>query len=423
MSFRFPTIPGLDRKVLLILAAALALRLAYGLSRPDALFYPDSTQFDELAWNLAANNQYGIGGPTAVRPPAYVVFLAGVYKLAGHSRPAALAAQALIGTLLVFILMRVAGRLSGPPSLPLITGCAAAFYPFFVYYEGQLLADSFLTFVMSLSLWLFIRWKENPLSWTRAVAFGLALSATVLTKTPMLLWAALIFLTETVSLRSLDDRAARFARILTAALVLSIPLLGWGARNKAALGQFSLDNHGGATLAGTIIFHAQTKADRLGETARRDPFFLEADKLPEAERERYFFAATRRFIQDHPGRYFYECLTRFKDFWRFYPRPDVQFREGALRLIIISLLTEPFLILAGLFTLFLTRPAWPLIYPASCAVVWLTLLHTLITGQMRYRLPLMPFLILGAAHWLASRKTVFKTARPTSRSAEVPKSS
>ncbi|HOW89873.1 MAG TPA: hypothetical protein PL037_06295, partial [Elusimicrobiales bacterium] len=75
---------GLDRKALLILAAALALRLGYGLSLPRELFHADAMAFDSLAWNLAENGRYGVDGPTAVRPPAYPFFLAGVYRLAGH---------------------------------------------------------------------------------------------------------------------------------------------------------------------------------------------------------------------------------------------------------------------------------------------------------------------------------------------------
>ncbi len=434
MSLNIRTGSGLDRRILFVLAAALALRLAYGISSPKALAYPDARSFDSLAWNLTVNGQYGVERPTAARPPAYVLFLAGIYKLAGHDHAAALAAQALMGTLLVFILISISRRLSDNPDLPLVTGLFAACYPFFIYYETHLLSDSFLTFTTALSFLLFIRWKELPLSWGRAGACGLVLSVTALTKPPMIAWAAFIFLTEAILLRGQSGRPARFMRILTAALAFSVPILIWGARNKAALGEFALDNHGGSTLAGTIIFNSQTKAGRLDETVLLDPFYLKAAKLTETEQERYYIEATREFIKTHPKRYVAESLIRFKDFWRFYPRPDVQFQEGALRLIIISLLTEPFLIIAGLFTLFLTRPARALMYPASYAIIWLTLLHSLITGQMRYRLPLMPFMILGAAYWLSARipadlsarvsglRGILKTVRWPRRSAEKTKS-
>ncbi|HOW89695.1 MAG TPA: glycosyltransferase family 39 protein, partial [Elusimicrobiales bacterium] len=362
------------------------------------LFHADAMSFDSLAWNLAENGRYGIDGPTAVRPPAYPFFLAGVYRLAGHDYGAARAAQALLGVLLVWMLMRIAGRLSEKPVVPVFAGAAAAFYPFFIYYDNQLLSDSFLTFSMTLSLLAFIRWKERPLSWGRAILCGLAFALTALVKTPMLPWALWILLAEAVLSREADARGPRLRRVLAVGLALSLPLALWAARNRRSVGSFSLDNHGGFTLVSTIIYHQQTKAGVFGDSVRNDPFFLEAAELPETERERYYYGAARRFISEHPGRYIRECAVRFKDLWRFYPRTDVGFREGTSRLVVVSLLTEPFLVLCGLFSLFFLLPARRLMYPAPLAVLWLTLLHTLITGQMRYRLPLMPFLILGAAY-------------------------
>ena len=389
---------GLNRRMYLILAAAFALRLGYGLSLPEKPLNPDSQVFDALAWNLAEQGQYGIDGPTAARPPAYVFFLAGVYKLAGHSMDAARIAQAAMGALLVWLIMRISLRLSARPALALFAGGFAAVYPCFIYYDGHLLSDAFLTFWVTFSFFLFIRWKERPLSWPRACLCGLAFAIAALTKTPMIIWTAGVLSVEAViALRSAGGGAV-LSRVLAVLLAFSMPLCVWGARNKMALGTFSLDNHGGFTLVSTIIYHAQTKAGVFADSVREDPFFLEAARLPEAEQERYYYGAAGRFILEHPGRYMTESLVRFKDFWRFYPRPDVRFREGTARLIVLSLLTEPFLILAGLFTLFALRPSWHILYPAPIAVVWLTVLHSLITGQMRYRLPLMPMLILGAAY-------------------------
>ena len=52
----------------------------------------------------------------------------------------------------------------------------------------------------------------------------------------------------------------------------------------------------------------------------------------------------------------------------------------------------------------LSRRQWKDLYPFYTTLFLTTLAHTLITGQMRYRLPLMPILILFSSYALFSRE-------------------
>ena len=73
---------------------------------------PDAYSFDAIAMNLASGSGYTLDGlPTAGRPPAYVMFLSAIYKVAGHHYRVARLAQAVLGVGLVWVLMGITREL------------------------------------------------------------------------------------------------------------------------------------------------------------------------------------------------------------------------------------------------------------------------------------------------------------------------
>jgi len=74
----------------------------------------DALQYHQIAMNLLAGKGFSVDGtsPTRLRPPAYPLFLAGVYALTGTDYRHALYAQALMHSLLVFPLCWLAVRIS-----------------------------------------------------------------------------------------------------------------------------------------------------------------------------------------------------------------------------------------------------------------------------------------------------------------------
>src|SRR5260370_31449515 len=83
---------------------AVVLRVAYSLSLPPKLIYPDEYSFDRIAQNLVETGTYGTPQPTAGRTPGYVLFLAAVFPIAGHSIVLAPLAHAVLGALMVRLL-------------------------------------------------------------------------------------------------------------------------------------------------------------------------------------------------------------------------------------------------------------------------------------------------------------------------------
>ena len=67
----------------------------------------------------------------------------------------------------------------------------------------------------------------------------------------------------------------------------------------------------------------------------------------------------------------------------------------------VSLLVEPALILGGLAGLWGLRRRWETLLPLPLFLLGTMGIHVIVVSQMRYRLPVMPILILGLASLLA----------------------
>lgn len=403
---------------------AFLLRVSYSLSLPNALIHPDAPSFDGIAWNLVSLGHYAAtnpdrGGaiePTARRPPSYPLFLAAVYRVAGHSIPATRITQSLLGSLLVWMIFHFAHRLSPDQRVPIIAAGLAAFYPFFIYYDGCLIAESFLAFSLFTTLFFFARWTESPANFSRAAAWGLSSAILSLAKTTFIPLTALCLATEACfALRSQDFRR-RMAAVLLAAGVFTTPVLAWGFRNQKVLGRFLLDSHGGISFIHCTVFYDSYKQGTFGEVFKNHPIREMAKTLDEAQCDDFYYRVTRSYIRTHPADFGRQVVNKIVDFWRFYPRQDIHFPEGTRKITIISLLTEPFLLSLGAFGLWKTRHLWRQLYPLYAAILLLTMVHAISCSQMRYRLPLMPFMIVFATYaavtWKDSLSMMLKRFRP-----------
>jgi len=366
---------------------------------------PDAGSFDTIAWNVASVGRYAsLEGPTSYRTPPYVFFLALIYKMGGHHYLLARLAQALMGTALVWLLMRIACQLRWSGETRWMVGGIAAVYPFFVYYENQLIADAFITFWLVGSLSLTLYWKRHFSSGWRAASCAFAYSIVNLAKGIFApIFFSILAMEFIFSLRE-RDRVRRWKAMGFALLIFTIFPFLWALRNKCVLGRFCIDTHGGRTAAITIIFHDALKSGSVDAIFVQHPMRKAADLLNEADQDAYYFAQVKQYIAHNPRLYAMQSLNRLKDLWRFYPRQDIEFRENRKLLTVVSLVTEPFLILAGFFGLWKERGRWRELYPFYAAILFTTASYALVTGQMRYRLPLMPIMILFASYAVFSSK-------------------
>ena len=399
------------------LALALALRLAFAFKAGDRFLQMDEGSFDSLAWSLASTGAMSSQGQPAVGPPVVNGFFALCYGLLGHRLFYARAAQAVVSAAFAVMVGRMTQSLSGSRLAGRLALVLAAVYPFFIYYSGVLLSETLYLCAATAGLWWLCRsLRDRGTSLRRAGAAGLALAAAALCRPEaapiaVLLWAA----------GALACWLGRWSWRAWAVAVLlwALPLGLWCERNRAAVGAFALDFHGGITmLHGSLLFDENEVDTSLAMAAlEKTPFYQETLSLPAPQRDRAYLRRSLAFMRENPGRVAGQWARKLVSFWRFYPRTDKTYRQdersdpgvGLSRAVLVaaSLVFEPALILAGLWGLWVLWRGRPELFPLAVFLLGTMLIHMVSVSQMRYRLPIMPLLILGAcarlAAWLEPR--------------------
>ncbi len=189
--------------ILAIFLLALALRIIYLLQiKTNPHFFSptmDPLYHDVWAQNIAGGNW--IGGKVFFRAPFYAYFLAIVYKIFGHSYIIPRVIQHLIGSfccvLVYFLTKRLFSR-----TVAIVSGFMAATYGMLLYFEGELLLDSFLVFFDLLLILFLVKARDNPKFSTWFIC-GIILGFSAITRPNVLvfipfvwLWIYLIFRKE-----------------------------------------------------------------------------------------------------------------------------------------------------------------------------------------------------------------------------------
>jgi hypothetical protein len=292
-----------------VLALALGLRLLVALTHFDAPLSFDPADYDRHARALADHLHYPSAyaanpGPTALRPPGYPMFLAGVYGVTGGGPGAGRVAQALLGTAIVALIGLIALQLWGMRAKVVASGIAAV-YPPLVLVGATLLSEPlFVVLLLGATVAaLAHRCAERGMRW--ALAAGVLAGLAWLTRS----LALLAFLPLAWLLWDGRPRWSRAALAAPAAFLAAAALVvaPWTIRNAVVMHAFiPVSDQGGYTLAGTY-----------NETSRRDPVnpglwrpahldpanlrLMTVGRPTELEHNRRLLAAARKYAADHPG--------------------------------------------------------------------------------------------------------------------------
>lgn len=385
-----------------LLFGAFIVRLIYVLRFPDVIdlsIYGDQGTYDGLAKSLLQHGVFGWEGvSSAARAPLYPGFLALCYAVFGIHPLTARIIQALLGTLTVLGIYKLAAHLFDRKAA-LWAAAISAFYPFYIFYTGYLLQETMTIFLSVWTLVFISRVIEKLAGLRQSVLAGVVTGLLVLTKPTFLPFFFLALLVSWWLIKSQKQRVWRPVILMFIGFFLVV--FPWTLRNRLRVGAWTIDTHGGMTSYEGIVHYADNKAGRGGEAIMASPFWAEIKDLSEIEQDKRFKAEVLKFIRTHPKTYISQVLKNFIDFWRLYPRTEKQYPHRASALVIVSLLTElPLFILTG-WTLWLYRPKPRPLFPLLLFVFSLMCVHVLILAQMRYRLPVMSVFIVLASFSLA----------------------
>lgn len=380
--------------IFLIAILALTARLALVGLMPETIDFPDERDYDTIARSLVKGTGFQeADGRRAGRAPGYPVFLAALYLLGLDTPRAVFIIQAFCGTLTCVLLCFLAKKLFGGKTAA-FAGLIAALYPFFIYFTGLLLSETlFILFLVA--FFLLLETRSGPgLSWPRRLAVPIlaGILAGVLThlRSSFLLFP--FFLLPFVLLRRKPRRNALAGWALML-LFMALTLSPWVWRNYRLFGHFIP-----TTLqAGESLYEANspyaTGGPAMNESQTPWDRITAGQKLNEYERDRFFRDKAIKYIREHPGRFAQLALIKLKRFWN--PIPNYRHFRSPLY-IAISLSAYLPVILLALCGLIRNRSHKALLLYSLSPVFYYTALHAVFVGSVRYRIPVMAFVILLA---------------------------
>lgn len=385
------------RLAALALGLGLLLRLAYCWRGAHAL--PTTNDFYEnIALTLLHGGGYGYGFapgvPTSGREPVYPLFIAGVYAVFGEHPAAVIFLQCLMSAATGWLLWRTGRRLFGEAA-GLAALAAFMVYPQSIYYCAYFFRETLMCLAFGVMLWASLDWGAEPgdpagergALWAGlgATAFGMANSALLpaCALSGLLIWAV----------APPRARLRRFA-LYTAPLVLAFGV--WTVRNWKVHHRFIAGStHGGEEFYRALLVPPdEANTPRVVEILSTDPIIQSGTLLPEAERNAVFTKAAFRWIGDHPGEFVSRAVGGVMKYWKLWPYRMTTYGHSYALLVLVSLLSDGWIIPLGFVGLWLFRARWRELPVLPACALAMTGVYGAVHAVIRYRLPLMQGMIL-----------------------------
>jgi 4-amino-4-deoxy-L-arabinose transferase-like glycosyltransferase len=395
----------------MVFAVAVGARFGWGVWRhagqgnADRLEFPDEQQY----WQMSRSLRAGDGlrdelGFQATRMPLYPGFLS-LFPDSPQGMFLVRSVQAVLGAAAAIFAAGLAGAMFGTRAA-WIAGLLVAGDPFLVFFSGLLLTETIFVAGLLGLWWILVpRWCGTSGSWFRWVAAGAAAALCVYTRES----AAGLVTLAVLGAGLVRGREAR--NLLGAGLAVGIILASlspWALRNRCVLGEWRwLTTRGGISLYDGVGPQATGESNLGGIKAG-----AQVRGLNELEWDRYFRREAWQAIVSDPARASRLAAVKIGRMWN--PLPNVsEYQSPLVRTVSAGwMLPLLFLALAGSVGLGIQSPGgfWRLLLLLLPAL-YLTGLHSLFIGSVRYRLAAMPMLEILAAYALigTARRGVGRT--------------
>ena len=372
---------------------ALALRLVYVSTLPDQVLYSDERDHYQLAVSLAQGHGYELedGRPTAVRPPGYPLFLALWYRLGLQSLPALRMVQAVVGAATVWMMYLLISTLFSNRLWALVALAMGAVYPYFIYLPGAILATTWFSFLLILSVFYLCRAQSGGGPYAPAVA-GASAGLAVLTVPTTLV---LVLMTVLWFLRS----QAPWRRILIYSVTVAVVLAPWLYRNATTLGLINVCSTGGYNfwLGNNPDSQIDLPCSVAPPSALREKLH---DAVSEHQVDRIYLFEALGYIAQDPAAFAGRTLNKALFFWRLDPSPVTKayVTQDALIAWVGALSFAGLLALAILGAFLLPASARPLRSLWALYCLAFTLVYALTIVKVRFRLPLEHLILAFSAY-------------------------
>jgi 4-amino-4-deoxy-L-arabinose transferase-like glycosyltransferase len=388
----------------LVLLIALTARLAFVVWWQRTLVttnqrfeFPDSESYWELGQHLAQGEpyQFGTADRSVFRAPGYPLLLAAMFRMVGTNAAPVVARVlgAIIGTICVAVVYWLA-RIVFSPDVAFVAAAIVAVYPEAVATSVLPLSDGPFCLWMLLQL-VFLRLATTatrPKEVAYAILAGGMAGLATLTRPSWLLFTP-GFVTVWAAAARFEKRQLLIGATMLAALVLV--MTPWWIRNWRVVGRFvpttlqvgaslydglSPDANGSSDMRFVPRFDEKLRAADAAHppVATDPPFEYRLDRLIRNESIAWATA--------NPGRAIELAWIKLLRLWNVWPN-EPSFRSWLIRLAVLVTYT-PLLLLSIVGVWKFRRRRFELMLLLSPAF-YLTALHVVFIGSLRYRQPAM----------------------------------
>ena len=392
------------RPYLAILAAALAIRVAWVLLTPGYTLVHDAVDYDRHAAHIVQFGSFetSYGRVTAFRPPAFIWLLSGFYWLFGdgeHRVELARLVNALVGTGIVALIGVLARQLWGRREALVAMALGAVYLPLITVGQAVMSEPLFALLMLGAMACALKRW----VFWT-GLLFGLAVldRANGMVLALPLAWA-------------FWEGRARWWKPALVVAIGALTVIPWTIRNQVVLGHFvPVSTQFGSAMAGT--YNDQAQHDRrdpaswraLGHIPEMDRYIGHIRQTNEAVLDQQLRSYSIDYIKDHPASVLktaWWTSRRMLDLagihWSVHTATTISIGRTVAILTVIVFWIYALLAVIGAFDR--RARAAPLWIWAVPLLMYLSVVF-LVVETPRYRTAIDPFIVLLAALALTRRR-------------------
>ncbi len=392
--------------ILLIFLLALTLRFIHiyqmGFNNPAfdiTIKGQDMKTFIDWAVSICKGDYLGRERGCFYHGPVYPYTLAIIFKVFGPGLVAAKYIQAVIGSLSCVLLYLIGEHLFNR-KVGLVSAIFASLYGLFIFYEGVLLRATPVIFVYLLMFFCLCRVLKRP-SKRGWFITGLALGLAALTRENILLFSPFVL----VSIWVYPVQGANRKRLLFSALLIAglcIVIFPVTLRNYLIGGKLALISSGNAPST----FYLGNCYDSTGTFDYPPSFSKVSDDAKREGRKLNMLFETFKSMKRYPLLSLKLQLKKQRMFWSSFERPNnvnYYFQRRFSSLLRLPLFNFGIIAPLALFGMGLLLRQWRRLSPLYFITLTYTASVTLFFVIARYRLPVVPFLILFAGYtvcWL-----------------------
>lgn len=360
----------------------LILLLGFVVRVGVLVFYPDQHFPDAEGYVTAGRAFFSTGFiPSDFHMPLYIIW---GYLLGGGV--GLKLADIVFSTLSIWFMYELTIEIFKNRRAALIVALIAAFYPHFLFYSTSRLTETSFTCAVLLGFLLLYR---REFLWASFVfALSILIRPTFELFNPILVFLFAYFIHQLTVKEALK-------KVAVYGLVYGLVMSPWWVHNTLKYGEFVRLSLGD----GHVLYSGNNMVNKSGGGVIADGIvdadFSAFDSIDNpVEKSRAKKRAVLKFIKDHPKRFMELSGIKFIRFWRLWPYAT---EYSQWYLIIVSLLSYGLaLLLSLIFTGLYFSSYFRTVLPIYLFTGYLTAVHMVTIGSIRYRFPIEPFLVIFA---------------------------